>query len=140
MKLSLIIFGIAFCLVVTGCMEAKGPNKSDLLHRNFEIISVDGKIFSDTMSRKPNLEFNEGFRISGGICNRFTAQAELKDSVLFARQMASTKMFCPDPELNTLESTFATMLMEGATITLDGNTLTLRQSGHTLVYTLRDRK
>ena len=129
-----------FCLgsALAGCSAAQAPARADLLNRHFELVSVDGKAFTSTTSRKPNLEFTEGFRISGGICNRFTGQAELTGNTITAKNMASTRMFCPDDALNQLEQMFSAMLMHGASLDLTGTTLTLQQGGHTLVYTLRD--
>lgn len=106
-------------------------------HHRFELKTVDGVDYS-SKERVPDLSFNEGFRVSGKICNGFSGQGELDGETLFVRQMVSTKMFCADQDLNTLEGAFATMLDKGATLTYDGRTLTLKGEGPVLVYELRD--
>ena len=129
-------FLLVFC-VAAGCAGAKQPDRNDLLHRRFVLESVDGAAFSSSV-KTPDIEFNENFRVSGQMCNRYTGQGELANGVLTVRQMASTKMLCVDQELNALEQLFGVMLREGAAIDLSGTTLTLRQGGHVLVFTLRD--
>ena len=109
----------------------------DLLHRRFIIVSVDGKPFPDVENR-PDIEFTEGFGVAGQACNRFRGQGELKDGRLFAKQMAMTRMFCFQEELNQLENTLSAMLEAGADIALAGNLLTLRHGGHELIYELQD--
>lgn len=119
--------------------EEKAPSigQADLLHHRFVLKSVDGVDYSGK-ERVPDLAFNEGFRISGGICNRFMGQASLDGNLLFAKNMASTKMMCVDQDLNALEGFFPLMLEKGAAIRLEGKTLTLSGDGHVLVYELRD--
>lgn len=117
--------------------DAHIPTEEDLLHRNFVLVSIDGREYVGS-ERLPNLEFNEGFRISGVVCNRYTGLAEMKNGLLVVRQMASTKMLCADHELNLLEDLFTRMVMGGVEISLDSGQLTLRGEGHMLVYRLRD--
>ena len=126
------------CAFAAGCRAGKAPGKTDLAHRRFVLENVDGKTFS-SMAETPDIEFGEGFRVYGKICNRFTGQGELEGNVLFVRLMASTKMICADADLNRLENQFAQMLMAGVVLELSGNTLALRQVDHELVYTLQDR-
>lgn len=130
-----IIFSALFSI---GCAGAKGVKEADLSNRRFVLESVDGKAFTSA-NRTPDIAFGENFRVQGGICNRYTGQGVLAGNVLTVKQMASTKMLCVDDALNKLETQFAQMLHAGAEVTLDGKTLTLRQGGHTLVYTAADR-
>ena len=130
-------FATCIALVLAaGCAAGKTLTQADLLHRRFVLESVDGKPF--THERAPDIEFGEGFRVYGAVCNRYTGQGELKNDVLFVKQMASTKMLCADGTLNTLEQDFARMLQDGATVEFADNTLTLRQGGRVLVYKARD--
>lgn len=127
---------LCFCLVtVTGCVGGKTPDRADLLYSRFVLETVDGKPFV-TPRRMPDLEFGENFRVSGQICNRFFGQGELVDGILTVKQMGTTKMLCPEEELNSFENQFALMLMSGAAVELSGDLLTLSQGGHVLVYRL----
>jgi Heat shock protein len=112
-----------------------------LLHRRFLLLTVNGVSFAEK-EKRPSLEFNEGFRISGGICNRFTGMAEFANGMLTAKQLASTKMFCTDQDLNELETNFALLLEKGASLNFDGQKLTLSGTAGDkqleLVYELRD--
>lgn len=124
-------------LLAAGCAGSKNMNQKDLLHHRFVLESIDGVPFESSV-RTPDIEFGEGFRVYGGICNRYTGQGELADNVLTVKQMASTKMLCADDKLNKFEGQFAQMLSAGAEIAIEGNTLTLKQGGHVLVYKLAD--
>ncbi len=53
-----------------GCASAKSPTQAALLHRRFVLESIDGIPFASA-TRTPDIEFNEGFRVSGQICNRY---------------------------------------------------------------------
>lgn len=125
-------------LATAACSEEKAVVKKEtLLHHNYELTSLNGKAVG--WERIPEIAFNEGFRVSGRICNQFTGMGELKDGKLVVGQMASTKMLCVDAELNKLEHELSQMLMDGMDISLDGDTLTLKKGDQELVYTLRDK-
>ena len=108
-----------------------------LLHHRFVLVSSDGRDFS-AKEHVPSIEFNEGLRISGVACNRFVGQGRLAGDVLTVEQMAFTKMFCLDQELNELDSLLARMLSGGVGLRLSGQNLAIRQGGHELVYRLSD--
>ena len=137
---------LTLCLapVLSGCTGHGGSmsgNKTavtqqDLQHHNYTLVTINGKEY--TGERVPSIEFNEGFRASGSMCNGYTGKAELTDNVLTIKQMASTKMLCVDPVLNQLEADFSTMMMEGANISLQNNMLTLSRDDLSLVFKLRD--
>ena len=118
--------------------DAGALTPESLIHHRFMLSGIDGAPFTPG-ERVPELEFNEGFRIAAGICNRFTGQAELDGGVLKAGRMASTKMLCIDETLNALENRFAAMMEAGAQADFDGRTLTLTRDGESLTWTLRDR-
>ena len=122
--------------VVVACAAVRPPAISDLEHRRFVLASMDGATFS--ASRTPDIAFAEGFRVSGQMCNRYMGQGVLDKGVLTVSQMASTKMFCMDAALNTVEEVFSSMLIAGAQADLSGDTLTLSQGGHVLVFTAAD--
>ena len=123
-------------------MLEKAIGMRDLLHRKFILYSADGKDFSGK-ERPVELEFTQapgedGFRVSGGICNRFTGQGSLENGLLTVKNLISTKMLCADEGRNELENTFAQMLGQGAVFSLEDGTLVLRQGGHKLVYTAHE--
>lgn len=116
-----------------GCAIAQ----QDLLHHRFVLVSCDGKDFS-AKERVPSIEFNEGLHVSGAVCNRFTGQGRLADNMLVVEQLASTKMFCVDPDLNELEQLLMRMLSGGAELCFNGRNLVIRQGGHEFLYKLGD--
>lgn len=130
----LVVFS-AFAL--TACAGGKAPTQKDLTHHRFVLTSVDGQAYAKT-EQLPEIEFLEGFRVAGSMCNRFTGKGELSGNTLTVKQMASTKKLCIDGNLNKLEVQLARMLQAGAEISLDNGTLTLKQGGHVLVYTAKD--
>lgn len=113
--------------------------QADLLQRYFVLRSVNGQDYTHK-ERVPDLEFGEGFRVFGQMCNRYTGQAALEDGKLFVRQMASTKMLCPDTKLNQLEDAFAQMVHAGADLAFDGSTLTLVGNNLEMLFDLRAKK
>ena len=132
---------VVLAALTIACVKNYGGNSTitqqDLLHHRFVLVSSDGKDFS-TKERVPSIEFNEGMHISGAACNRFTGQGRLVGNMLTVEQLASTKMFCVDPDLNELESLLVRMLSQGAELRLDGQNLVIRQGGHELLYKFRD--
>ena len=113
------------------------PTQFELLHHNFYLTSVNGQPYP-TSAQSPRIEFNEGFRVSGQICNTFSGFGELTDNILVVKEMVSTKMFCADPNLNNLENLLTTLLQEGVTIQKQTTTLTLSRGSDVLGFTLRD--
>jgi len=120
--------------------EASALRPEDLLHRRFALTEVNGKAFDvEEPAQRPDIEFNEGFQITGRVCNRFRGPAELNDGKLRAENLVSTMMLCINPDLGELERHFFAMLRAGADISLGGNDrLTLGQDGYTLVYERAD--
>ena len=117
----------------------KTPALEDLLHRRFALSRVNGKEFAiEDRNLHPDIEFNEGFQISGSVCNRYRGPAELKDGRLYAGNLASTMMLCVNPELNELEQLFFAMLRAGADISLTDEGLRLSQGGRVLSYARAD--
>lgn len=110
--------------------------ESDLLHHNFVLVSVDGK--QPTKTPGPNIEFGEKMHISGAMCNRFMGQGELKEGVLTAKGLASTRMLCSDEQLNQWDSLIGDVLHSGVKVTLNQGQLTMSNNAHTLVYQLKD--
>lgn len=130
---------LAAILTITAACTASGVNmtEKDLLHHRFVLQSVDDKAYA-LKAPAPTLSFNEGMRVSGVICNNFMGQGTLDGKRLTVPQMASTRKLCLDPELNSYEQLIGKMLMNGVDMEYDGQIMTLRQGGHTLVYKLSD--
>ena len=124
-------------LVAVGCVGGQKPVLADLELRRFVLESVDGVPFC--ASRMPEMAFDENFRVSGQMCNRFMGQGKLENGVLTVAQMASTRMFCAEEALNHAENRISSMLMAGAEVELTDGILTLRQGGHTVTFTAADR-
>ena len=119
-------------VLLSGCLSSKPVGQNDLLYHNFTLAEVNGKPFSG--EKIPNIQFNEGFRISGSVCNAYTGQAEMTGDTLSAPQLASTKMLCFDQELNELEFAFGNMMMAGARLKLENGFLTLEGEGVRLKF------
>jgi len=115
------------------------PVPEDLLHLRFMLVRVDDKeLIIEDQNQRPDIEFNEGFQISGHICNRYRGPAELKDGKLYAEKLASTMMLCINSELDELERLFFDTLRAGADISLTDDGMTLSQGGRVLSYTRAD--
>ncbi|MBK5142227.1 heat shock protein HslJ [Budviciaceae bacterium BWR-B9] len=133
---------IISAVLLSGCTLTDGNaiKESDLQHHNFILTSVDGEHMADTTKDKRplNIEFGENMHVSGAMCNRFMGQARLKDGVLTATQLASTRMACLDEKMNQLDQIIAVTLNNGAKVSLDQGVLTLSSAQHTLTYKLSD--
>ncbi len=129
----LLVYGVLSAVIMlSGCLGSKPVGQNDLLYHNFTLAEVNGKPFSG--EKIPNIQFNEGFRISGSVCNAYTGQAEMTGDTLSAPQLASTKMLCFDQELNELEFAFGNMMMAGAKFRLENGILTLEGEGYRLKF------
>ena len=139
MKSIMLLIVVAIVFVSCGTtQDTKSMNPitlNDLQHHNFVLISVDG--ISPT-TPGPNLEFGENRHISGAMCNRFMGQGELKDGVLTAKELASTRMLCSDEQLNQWDKLIGEVLQKGVKITLDKGQLVLTHGPHTLIYRQKD--
>ncbi|HEI8864932.1 TPA: heat shock protein HslJ [Serratia odorifera] len=111
---------------------------SDLQHHNFVLQSVDGVAANATRGRGPSIEFGERLHVSGTMCNRFSGFGQLQHGVLTVKNLAMTRMLCSDAQRNQWDGIITQMLHNGAQVTLQQQQLTLSDSTHTLVYTLKD--
>lgn len=118
--------------------ETQGDDlKKALIHHNFVLASVNGKPYAHERMT-PSIAFNEGLHVSGAVCNRYSGQGELNGNILTVKQMVSTKMFCPEQELNDLERAFALLLINGAAVRLEGQKLFLSSEEYKLEFNLKD--
>ncbi|MCD7897619.1 MAG: META domain-containing protein [Planctomycetaceae bacterium] len=123
----------------TGSTATSGTgtvNAADLVGRTFILARVDGKPFQSEMGRQPSISFASDMRVSGSACNQFSGPGELEDGVLTVANAASTMMLCVDQALSAFERDFHQMLRDGATVSLDGDTLTLSRDSRRFEYTL----
>ena len=119
--------------------EAKAPvSATDLLHHNFELMTVDGEAYVAGAEPVPHIAFGEGLNVSGAVCNQFTGQGELLAGTFMVKQMTSTKKACVDERLNKLETDFSMMLTNGSAISLEGDKLTLNKDDRKLEFTRKD--
>ncbi len=109
---------------------------NDLMGRTFILVRVDGQPFRSEMGRQPSIQFASDMRVSGSACNQFSGPGELEDGVLTVTNAASTMMLCVDQALSAFERDFHQMLRDGATVSLDGDTLTLSRDSRVFEYTL----
>ena len=115
----------------------------DLLHRRFVLKKADGKDVSRT-ERPVDLEFIqspdavEGLQVAGSICNRYSGNGNVENGLLTVKRLRTTRMLCPDQQLNALEQLFAGMLEQGADVTFKDRSLILRQGQHELVFEAAD--
>jgi heat shock protein HslJ len=114
--------------------EVQQEHPEYLARRVYVLEQVDGMPFAAATT--PVLAFAEDMRISGAVCNNFAGRAEIKDNVLTAKNLASTRKLCFDDSLNALESDFLRLLGTGMEMVLDKETLTLRQGDRTFIYRL----
>ena len=95
---------------------------------------VDGQTVVPHEGIRPGIGFSEGLKVSGVMCNRFFGQGKVEQGRLSVPQLASTRMLCSNADLNKWEQTLTQMLMNGAEVKVDEQSLTLTGSGHTLQY------
>lgn len=115
--------------------DSSGLTQEFLMHQKFVLVQVNEADYSGPHDLpSPTLEFGDDFLVSGRICNNYQGAGELRDDVLSVQAVASTRMLCPDAGLSELETKFFQMLKGGATLSMDGNRLTLKQGDSSLVF------
>lgn len=127
---------LTFAVLATGFAAAQDTQvrRDDLIGRKFVLIVANGQ--PAHFDRQPEIEFggDRELEVFGQICNRFRGIGELAGNRLTVGQAVSTRMLCLNEGLGRLESTFLTMLGDGADITLSGNVLTLSRDSVWLVF------
>lgn len=134
---------IAFILIafiLSGCNTEQSVKPEDLLHRHFVLVKANGDIIKeDNTMNIPYLEFGENFKISGRMCNQFFGQATYQDDVISSPGLVSTKMLCPNNQLNLLDNIIAQLFQDGAKVSMKENKLILASGENKLIYELKDR-
>jgi heat shock protein HslJ len=117
--------------VATSVPPAAGAAGDDLEGRTFIVTGAQG--YTIAPGSEIALMFEAGrLGISAG-CNQMSGSFEIADGVLVVGSMMSTEMACDEPLM--AQDTFMSAFVNGATIALDGDTLTLVRDGVTLTTT-----
>ncbi|MGF6562846.1 META domain-containing protein [Erwinia aphidicola] len=132
-KVTLLLLG---AVALSGCSHSNTSptDASQLANRQFVLSAVDGQTVVPHEGIRPGIGFSEGLKVSGVMCNRFFGQGKVEQGRLSVPQLASTRMLCSNADLNKWEQTLTQMLMNGAEVKVDEQSLTLTGSGHVLQY------
>ncbi|HDY8226993.1 TPA: META domain-containing protein [Vibrio vulnificus] len=147
MKLSskTLLAAISMPLLMTACVSngdnMKQLTAQDLQHHNWELVSIDGNAITiNEHQQAPRLEVGENMMTNGNAgCNNFFGQAELKDNQFRIEKMGMTMKMCIDDAMST-EQVVSQTLSDWSDITLTKDSLVLKNSNHTLTFTLKDWK
>jgi heat shock protein HslJ len=124
------------------CSDIDMVIESDLRHHRWVLESVDGVPFArdPAAGPTPELDFGEQRFVSGNTgCNRFSGMAVLDDDSLRVEFTTATTDEPCTPSRRLLESTLQSVLLGGATVSLDERRrLILESPSARLVYRLRD--
>ena len=130
------LLSLPFLCACAGSAGSAAVSLRDLAAKRFVLTRVNDQSFV-SKERTPEIEFHDGMRVTGGVCNRFMGNGKLENGVLTVSELASTLMLCADQRLNSMERELTAMLREGATVTLDGDNLTLSRGDVTYAYIRR---
>ena len=104
----------------------------DLNYKLFRIISLDG--VSIPTEQEYFVTFFDG-SVSARICNTISGGFNIADNIITGA-LAQTLKYCDSPPgIMNIESAFATLFNDGASINLADNILTLSSGGRSLVFT-----
>jgi len=124
------------------CSDLDVVIESDLRHHRWVLESVDGAPFAPDPAAgpTPELDFGEQRFVSGNTgCNTFSGTAVLDDDSLRVEFTTATTDEPCTPSRRLLESTLQSVLLGGATVSLDEQRrLILESPSARLVYRLRD--
>ena len=139
------VYLLAAVALLSGCVynSKVSTGAEQLQHHRFVLESVDGKPLANI---KTPLELSFGqqtsiihdLHVSGNMCNTFNGTGRVSGGALKVKDLAMTRKFCTNPQLNELDKTLSTMLSEGAQVDLTESQLTLATAQHTLIYKLSD--
>ncbi|WP_395755736.1 META domain-containing protein [Edwardsiella ictaluri] len=134
------ILTVLLCSLAGACSAP--PTAQQLLHHRYVLQAIDDHPLVETTATRaltPDLEFGEKLWVSASLCGRLSGQATLRRGTLRIAELQRTPAPCPDPVWQTAQHRLETMLRYGARLTLQGDTLELRDAqGLLLRYRLRD--
>lgn len=119
-SIAIIVTALVAIMVMQGCSTAKQPTLNDL-GGQWVLKTINGKEASSLFSRNlPTFQFNFNEKtISGtGGCNRYTGRFILINNLLKAPDIASTRMFCMEP--NAEDEFFEALRKDNVLIIQDG--------------------
>jgi len=128
---------VSFLASLAACQGATESSirADQLIGRSWVLESIDSDPLVGAGPR-PQISFGNELKISGlAGCNRFFGSATLEQGRLVSGPLGTTMMACPPPQ-DELERKVLAVLSTGCEIELaaENESLTLRGSGHTLVY------
>ena len=98
----------------------------EIIGQRFVLTKVDGKDFKS--EREVFITFDKD-KMSGAVCNRFTAQLDMLGCFLKS-EVASTRMACPNEDLAKLENSLFQAIRGGVALMLANDVLTFRRDGN----------
>jgi heat shock protein HslJ len=97
------------------------PSGSYLAGSEWALLDLGGTTITEG---RPTLAFAEPGRLSGnGSCNRFSGPVDIGEGTVKIGALASTKMACAEPELNTQEVAYLAALQNAERLVMDGPVL-----------------
>ncbi len=115
-----LFFTIITILIMQGCSATKPVTQSNLTGE-WVLKTINGKEAKNLFARElPTFQFDFSRKIISGTggCNRYTGQFILINNLLTAPNIASTKMFCMDP--NAEDEFFKALRKDNTLIIKDG--------------------
>lgn len=110
------------------------PTREQLDARTFIVTGTTGHDL--VVKSEVSLRFEDGLLAVSAGCNQMSGAYEVKDGVLQLRSMVTTAMACEQPLMD--QDRWISAFLPGATVTLDGDTLTLSKDG--VMLTATDKK
>ena len=122
-----IAFAVAAFVLVTGCCACrKGKNNLPLLGTQWQLVRLMGRDLAFDAD-KFVFTFNGGEFVGMGACNRFMGKYAISDTgALTIEDLASTRMMCPDAEV---ETEFSQVMNRATHYEVDGNLLLILSNG-----------
>lgn len=107
-----------------------------LIGKKFTLSSLNGEKITN-VAGVYTLSFEEEI-LYAKLCNNMNGKYTLESNTLKAPALMSTLMYCMEPKgLMDAEDTFSAILSEGAEISFEANTLTLKGDKGTLVFSIQ---
>jgi heat shock protein HslJ len=131
-------FLITLSALLTACISnAVAPSKANTLlqHHHWILAEINGYDYAKPKYGKhPSIEVDEKLRIKGFAgCNGYFGQGNWKENSFRVEKMGMSKMMCSDDMMRT-EQVMSETLQEWNELTLDKDTLTLKNRKHRITF------